>query len=198
MEIRRLDPKTIYRFDRVANRYHIDVALDYYRDVYNEWDFAPFRNRDLDRDLMEYLEECSREIPLRAGIALTFFLPREIQDAGKEERSIAGLRHYFRYELLKAAGRRARYFKRFSLYLAFGIAFLLGAYLAQTLLPGPFPMRLIPEGLVIGGWVLFWEAFSILFFRSREVAERMRHLRRLVSARIMYVYRDRAELEKAY
>jgi hypothetical protein len=194
----RLDPKKLYRFDRAANRYHVDVAIDYYREVYNEWDFSPFRNRDLDRTLMEYLEECSREIPLRAGIAITFHLPRDLRDAVKEERSIAGLKNYFGYELLKAAGRRRRYVRRFALYLLSGMVFLIGAYLAQTFLRGPFPMRVLPEGLLIGGWVLFWEAFSILFFRSRDVTERMRHLRRFVGARILYEYRDRAELEKAY
>lgn len=191
-----LDPKKIYRFDRAANRYHIDIAIDYYRDVYNEWDFAPFRNRDLDRNFMEYLEECSREIPLRGGLAVTFFMPRDIRDPVKEERSMAGLRNYFHYELLKARGRRRRYYRRFALYLLFGVAFLAGAYGARTLLGGPFPASVLPEGLVIGGWVLFWEAFTIIFFRSRDVTERIGHLRRFAEARILYVYKDPAELAR--
>jgi hypothetical protein len=196
MDSGHLDPKKIYRFDRSANRYHIDIAIDYYRDVYNEWDFAPFRNRDLDRSFMEYLEECSREIPLRAGVAITFFMPRDIYDAGKEERSIAGLKNYFRYELLKARGRRRRYYRRFALYFLFGVAFLAGAYGARRLIGGPFPRNVLPEGLVIGGWVLFWEAFTIIFFRSRDVTERIGHLRRFVGARIAYVYKDRADLAR--
>lgn len=187
MNAHRLDPKTIYRFDRFTNRYHIDLAIDYYRDVYNEWDFAPFRNRDLDRHLMEYLEECSREIPLKAGIAITFFMPSDTRDAVKEERSIAGLKNYFLYELLKASGRRRRSFRRFAIYLILGVAFLVGAYLVRTFLGGPFPLTVLPEGLLIGGWVLFWEAFTIAFFRSRDISERIRHLRRFVGARIAYV-----------
>ncbi len=193
-----LDPKKIYRFDRAANRYHVDVAIDYYRDVYNEWDFAPFRNRDLDRSLMEYLEECSREIPLRAGLAISFFTPRDIMDPGKEERSIAGLKNYFHYELLKAQGRRRRYYRRFAMYLLFGVAFMAGAYLAQSYLHGPFPASVLPESLLIGGWVLFWEAFTIAFFRNRDVGERIRHLKRFTRARIDYVYRDRADLARGY
>jgi hypothetical protein len=198
MDARYLDPKKIYRFDRSANRYHIDVAIDYYRDVYNAWDFAPFRNRDLDRNFMEYLEECSREIPLRAGIAITLFMPNDIRDASKEERSVAGLKNYFRYELLKALGRRRRYYRRFAFYLLFGVAFLAGAYLVRTFLAGPFPLSVLPEGLLIGGWVLFWEAFTIAFFRSRDVGERIRHLRRFVHARISYTYMDRSDLAKGY
>ncbi len=192
------DPKKIYRFDRSANRYHIDIVIGYYRDVYNEWDFAPFRNRDLDRSFMEYLEECSREIPLRAGIEITFFMPREIRDATKEERSVAGLKNYFRYELLKALGRRRRYYGHFAVYLLFGVMFLVGAYLVRTFLAGPFPLGVLPEGLAIGGWVLFWEAFTIVFFRNRDVNERIRHLRRFVRARIAYVYKEKSDLARGY
>ena len=191
-----LDPKKIYRFDRAANRYYIDISIDYYRDVYNEWDFAPFRNRDLDRSFMEYLEECSREIPLRGGLAITFFMPRDIRDPVKEERSMAGLKNYFHYELLKARSRGRRYYRRFAVYLLFGVAFLAGAYGARTLLAGPFPASVLPEGLVIGGWVLFWEAFTIIFFRSRDVTERIGHLRRFAESRIVYVYKDPAELAR--
>ena len=198
MDSKRLDPKTLYRYDAPSNRYHIDIAIAYYRDMYNEWDFAPFRNRDLERTLMEYLEECSREIPMKAGIEITFFMPREIHDPSKEERSVAGLKNYFRYELLKALGRRRRHYRNFALYLLFGIAFISGAFLVKTFLHGPFPANVLPEGLHIGGWVLFWEAFPIAFFRNRDASERIRHLRRFSHARIDYVYKDPSQLAKGF
>jgi hypothetical protein len=114
------------------------------------------------------------------------------------ESTTAGLKNYFGCELVKALGRRRRYFRRFAVYLLSGVAFLTCAYLARTFLVGPFPLGVLPEGLVIGGWVLFWEAFTIAFFRSRDVSDRIRHLRRFVKARINYVYKERSDLAKGY
>jgi hypothetical protein len=50
------------RFYKVKkNNVSIDIKFDQYRDVYSEWDFSPFTNRDLDDDFVEYLYETSLE-----------------------------------------------------------------------------------------------------------------------------------------
>ena len=190
------DPKKLYRYNRETNSYSIDLSIDYYRDVYNDWDFSPFRNRDLDKDLLEYLEECSHEIPFRSNLTLNFYLPKDIHDPDKEARSVSGLRNYFRYSQSRMTRRRRRHMKSFVLYVSFGICFLVLAYLMQNVVSTVLLLNILPEGLFIGGWVLFWEAFSIAFFKIREVGRAIKIYERLADSTINYVYRDREYLRQ--
>ena len=34
------DPKKIYRYDSKTKSFNIDISLDYYRDIHNEWDYS--------------------------------------------------------------------------------------------------------------------------------------------------------------
>ncbi len=49
----------IYERDKATGAYIISVAIDKYTDIFNEWDPAPFRKRDIDQDLRYFLEDCS-------------------------------------------------------------------------------------------------------------------------------------------
>ena len=54
----KFDPLKIYRFDEAKGSFCIDIDLDFYRELYSEWDFSLQRNRDMDKDLLEYLVDC--------------------------------------------------------------------------------------------------------------------------------------------
>ncbi len=64
MAMKEKELKELYRYNEATLSYHVDITLDLYRDVYSEWDYSPFTNRDLDDDLLDYLMECSYEIGL--------------------------------------------------------------------------------------------------------------------------------------
>ena len=66
---------------------------------------------------------------------------------------------------------------------------LSGKFLTDTILT-----EFLIEGLSIGGWVLFWELFSNLFFSSSEMRETKGILERLKKSKINYEYR----LKKVY
>ncbi|TFG63760.1 MAG: hypothetical protein E4H36_04785 [Spirochaetales bacterium] len=188
------DPKKIYRYNRKKDTYYVDIALDYYKDIYDEWDFSPVRNRDLDKELIEYLEECSHEIPLKAKIEIYFHLPEKLQDEEKERESIQGFRHFFKYSYTKLVFQRRRFLWSTVMYAAFGLCLLVGGFLIQDRLPETTSLRilsLIPEGLYIGAWVLIWEVFSIIFFEYRNHRRSLLERKRLASARIVYIYEEK-------
>jgi hypothetical protein len=66
----------VYALDKSTNRYMIEIALDRYEDIFNEWDPAPFKRREIDADLELYLEGSAEEIPSRYPIELFFMVPR--------------------------------------------------------------------------------------------------------------------------
>lgn len=185
------DPKKIYRYNKKKDTYFLDIALDYYKDIYDEWDFSPVRNRDLDKELIEYLEGCSHEIPLKSKIEINFHLPERLLDEDKERESIQGFRHYFKYSFTKLIYERRRYLWSTVMYAAFGMSLLVGGFLIRGRIEATKELRilsLIPEGLYIGAWVLIWEVFSMLLFEYRNLRRRIFEHKRLVAAKIVYVY----------
>ncbi len=67
---------------------------------------------------------------------------------------------------------------------------ILGAILTEQSLKEMFLLNFISEGFYIGGWVLFWELFSTLFFKSREYSEEAYVLNRLMKSKIKYEIRN--------
>jgi hypothetical protein len=182
------DAKKLYKYNQKSDSYVIDISLDYYQDVYDEWDYSPFKNRDIDKDLVEYLEECSLEIPLRSKIIINFHLPKKMENPAQEHKSISSMRNHFRYTLLKMTHTRKRYYFSLWLYTVSGIVFLISAYLLQNAVSSFLLLNIVPDGLFIGGWVLFWEAFSIAFFKNHELNYKIKEYKRFSEAIINFVY----------
>ncbi|MBN2324297.1 MAG: hypothetical protein JXQ30_11230 [Spirochaetes bacterium] len=128
------------------------------------------------------------EIPAGAKLDINFFLPEGIRDSEKEKKSSEGLRNYFTYTVKKLAAKKHVQFRNIALYGIFGGGLLFLAYLLQSLLERKYLLNILPEGLFIGGWVLFWEIFSIVFFKLRDITRRIRVYRRLRDSRINHLY----------
>jgi hypothetical protein len=78
----------VYALDKSTNRYMIEIALDRYEDIFNEWDPAPFKRREIDADLELYLEGSAEEIPSRYPIELFFMVPRGKRDNAWKKRPV--------------------------------------------------------------------------------------------------------------
>ncbi|KGE73372.1 hypothetical protein [Spirochaeta lutea] len=183
-----LDPKKIYRFDKSRKAFHIDVRIGVYRDIYNDFDFSPLQNRDLDKDLIEYLAECSYEIPLKNQVIVNFYMPQGIRDRSREQNSVKGFHHYFLYTQRKLHTERRELLRNLTLYGFSGFLFLVFAYLTQEHLSTSGLLSILPEGLYIGGWVLLWEIFEVIFFTLRQINRKIRIYKRLSESEILYHY----------
>lgn len=165
---------------------YIDINVDYYREIYNEWDFSPLNNSDLDDDLFEYLEESVAEIPKKNKISIIFHIPATIQDLEKEQKSIEGLKNYFGYYIKKYSNKLKQTKKNSFTYGIFGLFLLFIGSLLQRNIPEAIFADFLIEGFFIGGWVLFWELFSTLFFKLQKLKDRIVIFQRLQGADIMY------------
>ncbi|MBN1410192.1 MAG: hypothetical protein JW969_05055 [Spirochaetales bacterium] len=179
-------PKLNYRYS--GNTVYIDIRIDFYREIYNEWDFSPMVNRDLDDDLLEYIESSAEEIPQKYSLCIVFNIPRNLKDADKEEKSIKGFHYFFTYQIRRIKIERKKNFRSAFMYGFFGLVLIFIAYfLRQASFNIPF-FDVIIEGFFIGGWVLFWELFSSIFFKHRNIIHRKNTLERLMKSTIMYRY----------
>lgn len=176
----------VYRKDHETGRYMIEVALEHYEDIFNEWDPSPFRRRDLHPDLTEFLEECSNEISLKHPIAIVFHLPDTDHDQAKQDHATRGLRNHFSFAA-HVLRKRLKISHRHSLRnLVIGIAFLLSATITQSKLPTSLLGDVFTQGLFIGGWVFVWEALATAVFKDAPIRAKIREWERFLDAPIMF------------
>ena len=180
----------IQKFYRVEGAVvFIDIKIHLYREVFNTWDFSPLLNRDMDDDLFEYLEECAGEIPRRYQIRIVFHLPEKIRDREKEQTHTRSVRNFFDYKIRKLQIAKRTLYMNTAKYSLFGLLFISLGYFMQNRLPFHNALvDILKEGFFIGGWVLFWELFTTIFFRKESLGQTMTSLKRLKKASIEYQY----------
>ena len=179
---------SLYDKDPATGKYIIMVAIDKYADIFNDWDPAPFKKRDLDRDLERFLSDCSSEIPLKRGIVIEFQAPAAIRDTEKEERTRAALKNHFSYEAHSLRRKIARSREQSGLYALVSFGLLFAAVFLSTILAQNFIYITLIEALYIGGWVFLWEAISTISFKNRGVVHQHKEYRRFQQAPIRFRY----------
>jgi hypothetical protein len=176
----------IYKVDESTNLYMLEVGLSQYGDIFNAWDPAPFKRRELDPDLEIYLEESSDEIPSHYPIELCFTLPPGARNERLEAETREGLansfifKRYFLKKKLKKTNARIL----LCIFLGFGLLWL--GTVSSNRSEGNLIVSLLADGLLIGGWVFLWEAVSLFFFTNRDLYHRYRIYKRLQDAPVIF------------
>ncbi|MBN2287402.1 MAG: hypothetical protein JXQ26_05185 [Tissierellales bacterium] len=185
----KLDPKKLYRYHQEKMCFFIDVQLDGYREIYNEWDFSPLYNRDIDEDLVAYLKNSYEEIPLKSEIIISISVPRSERNSDRESKSIESMKNYFMY-LIRIKNREMQGVKkRMIYYLVIGAALLSLANFTETIPLSAGYMQILSQGLFVGGWVLFWEVFSDIFFELTEMRKDLKIYYKMYASWIEFRYR---------
>lgn len=181
--------KQIYKMNPETNAFIIEISLDNYNEIFNGWDPSPIKRRDLDPDLVHFMEECAFDIPLKFPLELQFYMPEEQYDADKENLTIAGIKNNFGFTIHFIRKEIDQIRKRIVYYIVVASAFLsMGYLLGQKTVPNVITTILV-EGLSIGGWVFLWEAFSQFFFTGQEVLTRLKRYIRFQETKINFSYR---------
>lgn len=183
---RRSQTAQIYRKFEDTDRLMIEVALDNYEDIFNEWDPAPFKRRDIDPDLRTFFEECSDEVSLKHRLAIVFFLPKGEIDMEKQQKCVEGLHNFFRFNKYLAEKEMVRSRKNAVKHLLIGALFLVIAVLFEHQFEKDVLFDILGQGLFIGGWVFAWEAVSTVAFRHSELMYSIREWDRFLDAPIAF------------
>lgn len=173
------------------NHFIIEVSVDSYSEIFNGWDPAPMKRRDLDPDLMAFIIESSEDIPHKLPIEIHFYLPQSIENEEKEGLSIAGIQNNFQFQALYTKKELTQNRKKSFQYVLLSMIFLLSAYFLGKLALDHVVYKIAMEGLFIGGWVFLWEAFSIVFFSDQELHQHLKNYERLVKTPIIFHYHKR-------
>ncbi|HPE70260.1 MAG TPA: hypothetical protein P5560_13230 [Thermotogota bacterium] len=179
---------SVYPKDNRTGGYVVDVSLDGYGDLFNAWDRAPLKRRDLNPDLNNFMEEATEEIPMKFPIVVLLHLPRGSRIGWKEEKSRTGWKNYYRFQKHLVSKEIRESNGRIVVYVIVAMLFLFLAYFFQPWEARGLVYTITIQGMVVGGWVFLWEAFSMAFFKNRTLYRHRRRYHRLMETEIRFVY----------
>lgn len=166
----------------------IELRIREIGQLFHTLDPLPFRERDLDAAVEEYVVGWARELPASRPIALVIHLPRD--EAVREEAGHIGeaVHNYFHYRAEVAGGDLKELFRNGRISLLIGLGVLaacvaVGKLVASALGPG-YVGRFFDEGLIILGWVANWRPIQIFLYDWWPLARRRRLYARLSQAQV--------------
>jgi hypothetical protein len=165
-----------YRIE--AGLHCVDIRLNTIEQLFDNRDPAPFRERDLDPDLVEYLVAAAEDLAPLGKFKVVFWIaqqcvPEEVQ---------TGYQAHFAYELERIDRRKRRQRRTGQVALVLGLV-LLAVLLSISELLSPSAsraVRILREGLAILSWVVMWRPVEALIYdwlpirRERKTMERLR------------------------
>jgi len=166
------------RYRQEEGEHVVDVRVANIEQIFDNRDPAPFRERDLDPDLAEYLFDAGEDLADEKSIRIVVWLdtpcrPGEIEAA-----------MHVHFEDLIARNKRARRRRRrigqitLSLAIVLVVGLIALAQLVGKAVPGSVGEGL-KEGLVISSWVAMWRPIETLIYdwlpaqRERSVARKL-------------------------
>jgi len=155
----------------------VDVRLNTVEQLFDNRDPAPFRERDLDPDLVEYLFAAGEDLISHGKFKIVFWIvgpcvPEEVE---------TGFRAHIDYEIERLDRRRRRHRRTGQAALVIGVS-MLALLLSISQLLARYEHRalvVLNEGLVIFSWVVMWRPVDMLIYdwipmrRERKVLARL-------------------------
>jgi uncharacterized membrane protein YciS (DUF1049 family) len=183
---KKTESHSIYSINPETLAYMVEISLEDYSEIFNGWDASPLRRKDMEPELLDYLEQAATEIPLKEKVEVCFYLPKELQDIDREQKSITAVKNNFKVVMMLIDKTLKRNYRQLVAYITLSVLFLIGAYALRNLAETEFLLNILVEGLFIGGWILSWEAFNVFFFDTHESRMRLKLFKRYLSSEIYF------------
>lgn len=180
-----LHMKDLYHFNKETQTYELDIAIDEYQDMFNSWDAAPLKRKDIEPDLIDYLEQAGEDIPFKENIALVFMLPSNARDQKREKTVSQAVKLQFRF-LLSVVNKELLYnYRRMATFAIFSLIFLTINYFLRGQQSSQLA-NIFLEGLLVGGWFLMWNVFGIAILDNFKLYRKKKIWVRYMQAELMF------------
>ena len=166
----------------------IEIRLSSIEQLFQTLDPSPFREKDLDKDVEDFIVSWARELHADLPFTIVVHLPEkqlsrpEAKEIGP---AITGFFGYSAHEVglelkeLLRVGRRS---------LAIGIAVLVVSIVASQMVAHKFEPRplgkVLEESLIIFAWVANWRPTEIFLYDWWPIARRRRLYQKLAAAKV--------------
>lgn len=170
------------RYKHVDGKQWIEVRVRNHLQLFDARDPAPFRERDLDDEFIEYILACTKEFSIHTPLKMAIYIDEEPSKDIYSESIIEAIRSYLGYQIDLQKTELRSFVRRSQIYLIVGLLFLVGCLgLAQTIqVPeSPGMLGILREGIVIFGWVSIWKPIELILFDWYPLYEKLRYFKKL-------------------
>jgi hypothetical protein len=169
----------------------LDIHVGELKQLYNEMDPAPFRDRDLDPKAEEFIVDWGREVRRNAPLALIVHLSRRPATPDEITSLAQAVREYFAQSAIHVRAQLRRLLRegRWSLLIGvlfLGVAIVLGDLLIYLVGRWDYG-EILGHSLLIGGWVALWRPFEIFLYEWWPIVGEARLYDRLSAMQVRVV-----------
>jgi len=166
----------------------IELKIHDIGQLFQSLDPLPFRERDLDIAVEDYVVSWARELPRRKGLEIVVHLPAAQMQQEDSAQVAQAILNYFAYRADQVTRELAELFRFGRTALIIGVTVLALCVIAgigfSRLLNNDYIGRFLQEGLFILGWVANWRPMEVFLYDWWPLARRRRLYRRLASANV--------------
>lgn len=175
------EKKSRYRME--MGHWCIDVGAKGAEQLFDNRDPAPFRERDLDPQLVHYLSDAVEDLSAETDLHVIFWLAEPCPP----DKVDVAYRAFFDHALDRLA-RQGRQRRRqggliFAMAIAALVVLMSGAQLVRPLLTGPIGSALV-ESVVILSWIILWRPAEVLLYDWIPQHHEGARIKRLLEAKV--------------
>ena len=175
------------RYRHVEGKPLIEVRIKSPLQLFDARDPAPFRDRDLDDDFVEYIVVSARDFPRSTSFKLVIHIEESENKELDREGIRDAIRSYFAYRIDLQRSELKTFMKTTQLFLFIGLGVLASCIgIAQTLAvpQPPGAIGILREGIVIFGWVSVWKPIELVLFDWYPIFSKILFYRKLLETEI--------------
>jgi len=179
--------KKKHRYKHAEGKRWIEVRIKNSQQLFDARDPAPFRDRDLDDDFVEYILSSVRELPTTSQLKIVIYVEENETKELPKDSIREAIRSYFSYKIDLQRGDLKTFMKRAQMFLFIGLLVLgscIGVAQSLTIPTPPGPLGILREGIVIFGWVSVWKPIELILFDWYPLFEKLRLYKKLLKTDI--------------
>jgi len=147
----------------------IEMKLFSVMQLFNSFDPAPFREKELDNEAEAYIADTVKDFPPHTRFRIVIYLPNGMIDTRDAREVPEAVISHFRYRALMQMRKFRERYVEGQFKLIVGLSSLTLATVVSLTLAHYFPentaAQLIASALEITGWVAMWEPISIFLYQ---------------------------------
>lgn len=190
--------KILDRYSRTTdNKIVIDITAGKVEDLYNDLDkHAPFRKKELDQDLVEYLIDSVSEIGKEEFVIQFRFAV--LTDARLISRIKTSIHNYFQYLKVLELRELARMARSSFILFSLGILFLFMSVWTNQKIAGHDGVitHVLAEGITVAAWVSLWSALTNFLINWVPHHQQFKLYERISRAEISFHETTKSNLRK--
>ena len=155
-------------YNKEGDHYLVEIKLNEIRQLFNSFDPAPFREKDLEPGAEAYIIDSVQEFHLATPIKLVLHLPVDACTDEAASNVPAAIHNYFSYRAEITAKELHFTLQQGRIALVIGLGFLFLCITAQQVIASVGKTSLIwsiiEEGFLISGWVAMWRPIQVFLY----------------------------------